>query len=310
MHSLINSASEQDFELVFVQEPHIIKHTGMPSSFPGWRPFFPAFDNLEAVDPELSSRAITYASLSRFPGSTIETIPSNHRDIVAIAVRPINELPAIIFINIYNQKGSNTTTDHLSTIIRQSERKYDSPAIIVLGDFNLHHELWNPQDYEAVDSGADYLLDTLSTHGLELRSEPGIPTYEHWSGQTSSTTIDLVFTNAIGRDLMFECSTDSNGQHDHVSDHRAITHQTLGFLPLSQQPRPPRIWDKADWDSITSSLQEKIPHINTKFSQSTHSSPSLQRRHLDHAAQSLIDTIADIINKHVPTADIGPRTKR
>ncbi|KAE8237868.1 hypothetical protein A4X03_0g9017, partial [Tilletia caries] len=131
------------------------------------------------------------------------------RHAIAIAVRPINELPAIIFINIYNQKGSNTTTDHLSTIIRQSERKYDSPAIIVLGDFNLHHELWNPQDYEAVDSGADYLLDTMSTHGLELRSEPGIPTYEHWSGQTSSTTIDLVFTNAIGRDLMFECSTDS-----------------------------------------------------------------------------------------------------
>ncbi|KAE8184774.1 hypothetical protein CF328_g7752 [Tilletia controversa] len=202
MHSLINSAPEQDFDLVFVQEPHLIKHTGAPSSFPGWRPFFPAFDNLEAVDPELSSRAITYAFLSRFPGSTIETIPSNHRDIVAIAVRPINELPAIIFINIYNQKGSNTTKDHLSTIIRQSERKYDSPAIIVLGDFNLHHELWNPQDCETVDPGADYLLETLSTHGLELRSEPGIPTYEHWSGQTSSTTIDLVFTNAIGRDLI------------------------------------------------------------------------------------------------------------
>ncbi|KAE8222384.1 hypothetical protein CF326_g8389, partial [Tilletia indica] len=76
MHSLMNSAPQQGFDLVFVQEPHTIKTTGAPSTYQGWRPFFPAFDDLDAIDTDLPSRVITYASLSRFPGSSIETLPT------------------------------------------------------------------------------------------------------------------------------------------------------------------------------------------------------------------------------------------
>ena len=44
-------------------------------------------------------------------------------------------------------------------------------GIIIAGDFNLHHPLWNPSDRHDYDAEADTLINTMS----QLRLKPILP---------------------------------------------------------------------------------------------------------------------------------------
>ena len=64
----------------------------------------------------------------------------------------------------------------------------------MVGDFNLHHPLWNPPDYETHDHEVEDLIDLMATNGLNLILPAGTITFPR-----NSTTIDLVGKRADGR---------------------------------------------------------------------------------------------------------------
>ena len=55
------------------------------------------------------------------------------------------------------------------------------------GDFNLHHPLWNPPNYQNQDSEADTLIDIISQTRLKPMLPAGTITFPR-----AKTAIDLV----------------------------------------------------------------------------------------------------------------------
>ncbi|KAE8183794.1 hypothetical protein CF335_g8216, partial [Tilletia laevis] len=284
------------------------RSTSQPPFYAGWRLIPPIFDKPPSEEDRTGLRAISYISSARFPPNAIIPLPTNSSDVCAFAITAVAGLPAQIFINIYNQKDNVGTLEAVDSLLDRVAIEYDNPAIFVLGDFNLHHELWNPLHYLSSDPRADTLLDIAGKHGLELRSEEGVSTFQHISGQSKATTIDLVWANRLGADLMFSCRTDVAGTHSHLSDHRALVHETMGQHEDRAPIRPPQQWDKVDWNDFNGALQVLLPLVPDPAALFLPHRD--QRTRLDASAQGLVDTIQTVIRKVVPVADVGPRSKR
>jgi Endonuclease-reverse transcriptase len=52
--------------------------------------------------------------------------------------------------------------------MRQHIQEQNYNAIIMTGDFNLHHPLWNAQDYDIHDAQGDELIEMMADAGLKL----------------------------------------------------------------------------------------------------------------------------------------------
>ena len=91
----------------------------------------------------------------------------------------------------------------------------DYNAIIIIGDFNLHHPLWNPQNYTIHDTQTDELVELMVDYGLQLILPSGIIIYPR-----EGTAIDLVWGNEKAENAIVKCTILE--ENDHVSDHLAI----------------------------------------------------------------------------------------
>jgi hypothetical protein len=103
----------------------------------------------------------------------------------------------------------------------------------ILGDFTLHHPLWNKPDRDRpIEPEAEELIETLIVlSGTQLKSQPGIPTFQ------GSSVIDLVFVSAAADDLYEACVTSVNLENDHSSDHFPILHHiSLQLPPPNESP--------------------------------------------------------------------------
>ncbi|CAD6945498.1 unnamed protein product [Tilletia controversa] len=249
--------------MIFLQEPYVITQTSQPPYYAGWRPISPIFDAPPAQDTPVGPRAISYISATRFSPNSITPLATNSYDVSAFVVAEGAGLPARAFINIYNQKDNIGTLEAVDSLLDRIFTRHNNPAIFLLGDFNLHHELWNPHDYLSSDPRAETLLDIAGKHGLELRSEEGVPTFQHISGQSRATTINLVWANRLGADLMFSCRTDVDGSFSQLSDHRALVHETLSQHEVRSPIRSPYQWDKVDWTKLTINLEASFPLSQT-----------------------------------------------
>jgi hypothetical protein len=73
----------------------------------------------------------------------------------------------MLLVNVYNSKDTTTINDLAEFLPRYLQRhKYGKIAIV--GDFNLHHPLWNAYDYNCYDSKAEDLIDFMATNRLDL----------------------------------------------------------------------------------------------------------------------------------------------
>ena len=90
-----------------------------------------------------------------------------------------------LLINVYNPCNESVLTT-VHTYL-QSLRHQDYEFIIMGGDFNCHHSMWNPQSYTRHDEEADTLADLAADLGLSLMIPPGTITYPN-----AGTAIDLV----------------------------------------------------------------------------------------------------------------------
>ncbi|KAG0142652.1 hypothetical protein CROQUDRAFT_13537, partial [Cronartium quercuum f. sp. fusiforme G11] len=94
---------------------------------------------------------------------------------------------------------------------------------LVAMDSNLHHPLWNPPQYQHSHREADRLIRMMAAEGLDLQSEPHVPTFHPSNTSHTSTTIDLLWLSEACMEWAVTCKTDVNHTHSHLSDHAAIT---------------------------------------------------------------------------------------
>jgi exonuclease III len=109
--------------------------------------------------------------------------------------------------NVYSQPpGSYNTTNFPTPIPILAGLLEQAGEHIVLGDFNLHHPLWNGPQKPTVYKAAEQLLDILRPHKLRLALPQGSVTWEaKKSGRKATSTIDLVFVGPTLWNRILEC---------------------------------------------------------------------------------------------------------
>jgi hypothetical protein len=206
-HSILNHPTSSSFAVLALQEPYWSEYTKSCLMHHAWTLVQPPPD-----DQGQKPRSVMYINNELLPTKEYEIINMPFRDVTAIAVTTSTK--PFLLINVYNSQKNDIITPlqrHIHNTI--NIQQYD--AIIILGDFNLHHPLWNPPHYEKHEDKADNLIQMMTTLGLNLVIPEGTITFPR-----SGTAIDLVWGNNTAENLILRCGIANT--RDHGSDHLAI----------------------------------------------------------------------------------------
>ena len=200
-----------------------------------------------------------------------------------------------MIINVYNPHKENITTS-LMQHLQQNLDPSHYHAIIIAGDFNLHHPLWNPPRYHRHDAEADVLIEGILQQGMQLLIPPGTITYPK-----AGTAIDLVWGNEQAANNIMKCRVAEN--NDHGSDHYPIE-TILNLHPNTRLTKePPYNFAKTDWKTLKTKLQEYLPTL-------PENNPLTTTNEIDEFATDLTNAISKAIEETTPRKKPSPFSKR
>jgi hypothetical protein len=88
-------------------------------------------------------RSVIYVNNNKLSTNDYKIIDMPFRDVTAIAITTEQLPKPLLLINIYNPSDYDLLTP-LERHLRDTINPQQYSGIIALGDFNLHHPLWNP----------------------------------------------------------------------------------------------------------------------------------------------------------------------
>ena len=179
--SVLNDSSK--YAVLMLQEPHFVTYTNSSPIHHSWT----------LIESKASEnhppRAVIYLNKTILPAHSYETVHMEIPDIVAITLQPDKVQHPTLIINMYNTKNTSQLKE-LRTYLQKHLRNNTYNGIIMAGDFNLHHPLWNPPNYQIQDTEADTLIDIASQTKLKPMLPAGTITFPR-----AKTAIDLVWGN-------------------------------------------------------------------------------------------------------------------
>ena len=129
----------------------------------------------------------------RIPRSQISEI-HKEKDLISLKMSTLKD--HIYIHNIYIGPTTHSTKD-IPPILYSLKRLLENKGRhIILGDFNLHHPLWNSPEYDKYHYIADELLNIVNEIDAILHTPQGLVTRNCQRGiHHEKTTIDLLFSN-------------------------------------------------------------------------------------------------------------------
>src|ERR1700754_513668 len=173
---------------------------------------------------------------------------------------------------------------------------------IILGDFNLHHPLWNSPTYDKHHYIADELLDIVSVIGAILYTPKGLATRNCQRGiHHEKTTIDLLFSNLENIKALPYIREDLEQSSDHLPIETTFI---IGENPEISPRTTKKLWNRLDSEVFLSIFDRETSYL-----------PSLSldsRESIDHYIDLLIRAIDMAIDIAVPSkrGSVTARTKR
>ena len=242
-HTLLETKAEE-YDVLLIQEPYWGFLRNVPSAvsctgeeYQGTQ----AHPHWILVERGGPTRVTTYINKRLAPlQPKLCTHIVDHPDLLLVS---IPEGPRSIYIlNVYNDA-------ECSALHYLSEQMPTLPAIdAMLGDFNLHSEIWDPM-FHRNDRAVTELLDLTDGLGLILLNTDGQPTHIPHARETTrtSTVIDLTFVS--GRIAVHPATTFSIDPEGRLlSDHNPLL---LTFdSNIDPPPSPPRIKRKSDAEQM------------------------------------------------------------
>ena len=152
-----------------------------------WRQFIPVPPDASSANPACVSTYVTRRDLQIYV--TQQTDLTQHPDIVIIKMKTPGR-PAFLIVNIYN----DTNSSGLKALMQVH---LPDMAIIIAGDFNLHHPMWSPENHHQ-SPFADTLVDWMESHQFLLLNNPSEITFDR-AGQLS--VLDLTWINKRAIDI-------------------------------------------------------------------------------------------------------------
>ena len=226
---------------------------------------------------------------------------------VAICIN--TETGPVIVINIYNDQNHQDTLYKLSNFLIGLG---DQPAfsegnchIILLGDLNRHHPLWNDDRNTQLTTTtylneAQPLLDLLSDFDLHLLLPKGIPTLKSSAG--TFTRPDNVFGTPALVGRLESCNVYPEYQPP-MADHFPIV-TTIDVSFKVNMYKEVFCWRKVDWEDFGKELESKLKDLNLA-GDSIETIPQFEDK-----LEKLMSTIAEVKKSKVPTSEPSPFTKR
>jgi len=201
----------------------------------------------------------------------------------------------MLIVNVYKPCDKKIITElHNYLQNRLTTRKYT--IIIIAGDFNTHHPLWNPSEYPRHDEEADTLVEMMAELEVDLLIPAGTITYPN-----AGTAIDLVWGNNEAKNRIIKCQIAE--KNDHASDHLPI--ETIIATQIEQsQLLPSYNYAKTNWQELNDELKVNLSELSTASENiTTHAK-------VDKYAEQLVEAIKRAIQKTTPRKRPSPHSKR
>ena len=315
--SVLQVAIELQIDLILVQEPWLIPRKHPQNDYSGTRSInHPSFTQiLPHHDLNHRPRTLVYA-LNKFqPHLKLNHNSPKDADIQVLDMTIGND--NFTLINIYNQ------LDQASKTMKTAERCLYQTQIprktIVVGDFNVHHPLWESQ--ASITTEGENLVEWMEENELELANLPGQGTFFR-PQMTQATVIDLT----LASNLMSDRIQDWQTLPDIGSDHSGLLFTIQGLQsatslhPTMQQVRFNT--KKANWAKFSTSLQNLansnhllLPHSLTSAflpyepREYLQTGRNLSTEHLDQLAQALTDCVMEAATDSIPQYQYTSRSK-
>ena len=124
---------------------------------------------------------------------------------------------------------------------------------ILLGDFNLHHPLWNHSTRSTEHAESEQLLHLTDEHNLALTLPKGTVT---WEARQTFSTIDLVFMSDELTERLEHCM--SRPELNQLSDHVTISTR-ITLNSEAQTTRERRAWKLTDMEKLREAEKRAPP---------------------------------------------------
>jgi ribonuclease HI len=236
------------------------------------------------------TRAAVYVNNSKVQTGAYAAVPFPSTDVVALEIADKNGQVTLL-INVYNDRKKDTISALNTFLDHQLAKRDRYSGVIIGGDFNLHHPLWNSIGYNVHDEQADELVEIMGRYGMELILPPGTVTFEGANG--SRTAIDLVWGNATIQEQVIKCKIAK--YDDHGSDHRPIRTILSNTPALAESTIPrPYNYDKTDWETLKQHVQQALEQKPlSSYKEATENT-------VNNLAADLVKVLSDAVKKSTP----------
>src|SRR5437762_4917875 len=277
--SMINDPDTKKYLVLLLQEPYWSEYTRSSPTHQAWTLFEPTVK-------ETQPRAAIYINKNLNAAQLTLPLP----DVIAVQLNTEDPKPMLI-INIYKPCNKNRI-ENLHRCIRTHINMCKFGTIIIAGDFNLHHPLWNPNGYTRHDDEANDLVEMMADLGMAMLLPKGTVTYPN-----GETAIDLVWGNHPAAAMLLKCQIAKD--NDHGSDHLPIE-TVIAKQPILIDAQPANNFAKTNWKLFESKLASCIPRLEIPKNAAG----------VDNLAQSLITAITNAIESSTPRKKPCPHSKR
>lgn len=261
-----------------LQEQHWTSRTKSPIHH-AWTTIEPT-----TSDDDIRPRSVIYINNNILSASQIAPLPLPFNDITAVRLFTEDAKPHLI-MNIYNP-NDNDLTEELHEYLRNNINIHDYDIIIIGGDFNLHHPIWNPEGYTYHDKEADALVEMMTELELSLLLPPGTITYPN-----DGTIIDLIWGSNEATNRVITCRIAE--EHDHGSDHLPIE-TTISIQTKQPQSIPSYNYAKTNWKELNNKLESYLLDLTPIHEGKT------TETEIDKYAEQLVNAINRAVEETTP----------
>ena len=196
---MLRSLDPNKFDIALIQEP-VLNKVNLTMTNPRWNVIYPSCHN---KDCEARTRSVILIN-KNISKDVWRVIPTHSPDVTALEIK--GDFGKIQIYNVYNDGTHNKTLenlDNLFTELDSSGNETHANGILLMGDFNRHHPMWDEPRNQHLFTAANLrdaqpLLDLLVTYDLIMALPEGIPTLEA-NGTGNHTRPDNVFARPTCR---------------------------------------------------------------------------------------------------------------
>jgi exonuclease III len=195
--------------------------------------------------------------------------------------------------NVYNPPRSSDHRTSCLPHLRRALSAHQNEEQIILGDFNLHHELWGGRTVRERDPESDDLINIIEEYQLGSLLPADTVTYDD---QNAQSCIDLCYGTQDLVDRVVKCGVDQG--MDHNSDHLPIT-TILDLRTIQRQQAEIHDWSSINEKELRTSFARKLPTPRCPKS----------RTALDRYVGEVIKAIQSAIEHATPLKRWSPRMR-